>query len=324
MCLSIAPLVSQALLHAPGTAEPLLPWAARLCLLHACLATGNAGARRWRWLPGVADSASSLALQEIATKSGSGGGGRVGSNGKGRARAHRPKETGKRAAGSSTEAFSAALMAQVCKELAAAGLAGPDTASRSSFLSSFRDTAPGVAGNGLSSGCAAGLLPGGHVSAAFRLKLQSLRDALLCGTEGEGEAVEQPAPSAVVTAIARIGLENLEIHPETVRRALERGRCGGEAFILAVQVTTMHCLLPRVRCLCWGWFLCGYKALLQTQVSFAAEHPLRWVVGAPFENIWELLLGMVPWCSLWILGLLLRSPWDRLPLHPSATARAGS
>lgn len=242
----------QALLHAPGEAEPLLPWAARLCLLHACLAAGNAGARRWSWLPGVADSASSRALQKIATKSGSGGG--TVSNGKGRARAPLQSETGKQAAGITgrTEAFSTALMAQVCDELAAAGLAGPDTASRSSFLCSFRGTAPGVAGVGLSSGCAAGLLPGGHVSASFRLKLQSLRDALLCDTEreGAGEASEQPAPTAVATAVAGVGVEHLEIHPGTVRRALERGRCGGEAFILAVQVMTMHGFKLNIREIC--------------------------------------------------------------------------
>lgn len=195
-------------------------------------------------MPAVADSASSLALQEIATKGGSGASSSSSSavgNGKGRARAP-PNESGNQAAGTGrTEAFSAALMAQVCGELAAAGMAGTGATSGSSFLCSYSSFAFGAAENGLSSGRAAGLLPGGHVSGSFRLKLQSLRDALLCGAEGGGEATEDPVPTAVATAIGGVGLEDLEIHPESVRRALERGRCGGEAFILAVQVTTKRC-----------------------------------------------------------------------------------
>eukprot|EP00903_Cladosiphon_okamuranus_P018376 g16903.t2 len=232
----------EVLLHAPGESEPLLPWVARLCLLHACLAAGSAGARRWSWLPAVADSASSLALQEIATKGGSGSGNGAVTNGKGRARAPPPPppsqidEQTALVAGR-TEAFSVALMAQVCGELATAGLAGPEppAASTCSFLSSYRDMANGLADTVLSSGRGAGLLPVGHVSASFRLKLQALRDALLCGVERDKEAEEHPAPAAVARAIAGVGLENLEIHPQSVRRALGRGRCGGEAFVLAVQ-----------------------------------------------------------------------------------------
>lgn len=206
----------------------------------------------------VADSASSLALQEVATKGGSGnavsGSGAV-TNGKRRARAPPPpSQTGKQMAviAGRTEEFCVALMAQVCGELAAAGLAGPSTASASSFLSSYRDTADGIADTGLSSGRTAGLLPGGHVSVSFRLKLKSLRDALLCGVEGEKDAEEQPVPTAVATAIAGVGLEDLEIHPESVKRALRRGRCGGEAFVLAVQVTTMHSLSHARARLCFG------------------------------------------------------------------------
>lgn len=200
----------------------------------------------------VADSASSSALQEIATRGGSGSSGSAVGNGKRRARAP-TNETGKRAAGAGrAEAFFAALVAQVCGELAAAGLTGPGADPRNSFLCNYPSAAPGVAGTGLSSGRAAGLLPGGHVSAPFRLKLQSLQDALLCGTEGEGGVAEQPVPTAVAAAIGGVRLEDLEIHPGSVRRALERGRCGGEAFILAVQVTTKHCLLQRTCCLCFG------------------------------------------------------------------------
>eukprot|EP00752_Nemacystus_decipiens_P015153 g13499.t1 len=236
----------EALLHAPGEAAPLLPWAARLCLLHACLSAGTAGARRWSWLPAVANSASSLGLQEIATNGGIDAGGGAVSSGKGRARAPPRNKTGTHAAviTGRTEAFSAALMVQVCEELAGAGLSRPDLASRSSFLSTFRRDAAGVAGSGLSSGCAAGLLPGGHVEASFRLKLRSLRDALLCGTEQDEAATEQPMPTAAAAATSGVGLEDLEIHPHTVRRALERGRCGGEAFILAVQAVLERSVSP--------------------------------------------------------------------------------
>ncbi len=274
-----SPRFFQALLHAPGeTAGPLLPWAPRLCLLHACLASGNAGRKRWSWLPTVADSASSLALQELATREGSSsssshshshsnsnsgsgsgaGGGSAAGSGKGPARASPaartpPNEAGPEAAGAGkAKAFPAALMAQVCGELATVGLAGGAGAGAGAgsshgtgFLYRYSGATSGCGGGGgdaesvLCSARAADLLPRGHSTSSFRLKLQSLREALLAkrGAESKVRAAEErPVQSAVAAAIACMGLEHLEIRPESVRRALERGGCG-EAFILTVQVT---------------------------------------------------------------------------------------
>ncbi|CAM9873686.1 unnamed protein product [Ectocarpus fasciculatus] len=52
----------------------------------------------------------------------------------------------------------------------------------------------------------------------------------------------QPGPS-VRTMIGDVALEDLDIHPQAVKRALERGRCG-EAFILAVQAALKGQLAP--------------------------------------------------------------------------------
>lgn len=203
----------------------------------------------------MADSASSLALQELATRKGSRSSASVagnGKNGKGPARASPaatapPSEAGQEAASAGkAKAFPAALMAQVCGELAAVGLAGGAGSSSSpgtGFLYRYSGATPGGGGSGdaeggLSSARAADLLPRGHTTGSFRLKLQSLREALLHGAESKARAAEErPMQSdAVAAAIGCAGLECLEIRPESVRRALERGRCG-EAFILTVQVT---------------------------------------------------------------------------------------
>lgn len=223
----------------------MLPWAARLCLLHACLAGASAGSKRWRWLPAVADSACSLALQEIATEGSNSVSGREAGKGKGRARGHGAistptKRTVDRVAVGTdrAEIYQAALMADVCAELARVEVAGPEAVStkKSGFLFGSLGTTPdGVAR--ISSSGATASLPERHAADSFRLKLQGLRDALLSRRGSEGNVpVGQSVPS-VGTIIGDVALEDLDIHPQAVKRALERCRCG-EAFILAVQVTT--------------------------------------------------------------------------------------
>ncbi|CBN78757.1 expressed unknown protein [Ectocarpus siliculosus] len=234
-----------------GGTSPLLPWAARLCLLHACLAGTSAGSKRWRWLPTVADSACSLALQEIATEGSSSVSGSEAGKGKGRARGHGAKsaptkEIANRVAAGTDKAemYQATLMADVCTELARVEVAEPAAVStkKSGFLFGSLGTTPDDVAR-ISSAGAAASLPGRHAADSFRLKLQGLRDALLSRRGSEGNApVGQSVPS-VTTIIGDVALEDLDIHPQAVKRALERGRCG-EAFILAVQAALKEQLTP--------------------------------------------------------------------------------
>lgn len=127
-------------------------------------------------------------------------------------------------------------MAQVCGDLAAVGAAGAGSTPRSRFLASYAGAIHGVGENMWSSACPADLFPGQHIADSFRLKLQTLRDALTSRAESDGRAAEQAAAPTAATAVGDVGLEDLHVHPGVVRRALERSHCG-EAFILAVQVT---------------------------------------------------------------------------------------
>ncbi|CAB1117932.1 unnamed protein product [Ectocarpus sp. CCAP 1310/34] len=234
-----------------GGTSPLLPWAARLCLLHACSAGASAGSKRWRWLPTVADSACSLALQEIATEGSSSVSGSEAGKGKGRARGHGAKSAPSKqianrvAVGTDkAEMYQATLMADVCAELARVEVAGPAAVStkKSGFLFASLGTTPDDVAT-ISSVRAATSLPERHAADSFRLKLQGLRDALLSRRGSEGNApVGQSVPS-VRTIIGDVALEDLDIHPQAVKRALERGRCG-EAFILAVQAALKEQLSP--------------------------------------------------------------------------------
>lgn len=131
--------------------------------------------------------------------------------------------------------FTPAFMAQVCEEIARVGTtcAGstPDTGS----LYDFSGITHGVRRGGLSPPRSADPLPRGYAAGSFRPKLQTLRDALLSVVGSKGGAEEMRMPIGV-TMVGDVALEELEVHPEAVRRALERGRCG-EAFIVAVKVS---------------------------------------------------------------------------------------
>lgn len=242
--------VFQALLLAPGEEGPSLPWNARLCLLHACLCGGRAaaGRRKWSWLPTVADSASSFALQEIATEGSStststSNTGNANGNGKGRAQTSTaggapPHRAGKLAGADRAVSFSAAVMARVCEDLATVGAAGAgSTPGGSGFPSIYAaGPTPGVPDKTLPSACPAGVFAEQkHVMDSFRLKLQALRGALTSRMEMEGRAADQSATTGG-TETEYVGVGDFDVHPGVVRRALERSHCG-EAFILAVQVT---------------------------------------------------------------------------------------
>ncbi|CAM9924413.1 unnamed protein product [Scytosiphon promiscuus] len=225
----------EALLRPPGGASPLLPWTARLCLLHASLADGKAKGRRWRSLSTVADSACSLALQDITTAGGSSGSSasaNTRSNGKSPARLPTAKATSTREADMNGP-FHPAFMAQVCEGLAKIGAMGVGSTPGNGFLCDFSGVVPGVVRGGPSTSRSADPLPGGQAAGSFRPKLQALRDALLSAAGSEGRAKEQRMPMRVAM-VGDVDLEELEVHPEAVSRALERGRCG-EAFILAVK-----------------------------------------------------------------------------------------
>lgn len=228
----------QALLQAAGGTTPLLPWTARLCLLHASLVGGNAGSRRWRSLSTVADSACSLALQDVATKGGSSG---TTGNGKGPARLPPAKGASAREADMDGP-FNTAFMAQVCEELVKIGATRVELSSPGNgFLHDFSGLSPSVGRGGSYPSRSADPLPGVHASGSFRLKLQALRDALLSTCGGEGNAEEPPMPMRM-GMVGDVEPEDLEVHPEAVRRALERGRCG-EAFIVAVKVSSNYMFL---------------------------------------------------------------------------------
>lgn len=164
--------------------------------------------------------------------------------GKGRARGYGAKSTPTKqtanrvAVGTDkAEMYQATLMADVCAELARVEVAGPAAVStkKSGFLFGSLSTTPDDVAR-ISSAGAAASLPERHAADSFRLKLQGLRDALLSRRGSEGNApVGQSVPS-VRTIIGDVAPDDLDIHPQAVKRALERGRCG-EAFILAVQVT---------------------------------------------------------------------------------------
>lgn len=260
-------VVLQALLHTAGTAATLLPWAPRLCLLHACLADGTTSAeRRWRWLPTAADSLCSQALQAL-TKQGSSTSSRSSSNGKGKRRAPDSTATnGPATVNGSThtslpedlidEPFSSAVVARVCSDLATAGTGttlGNDSAT-GSFLSGY---SRGV--DEFSSGVAPSIA-GGFVwrergddwLQGYRFKLQALRDTLLGGAEaGKGHGVGHNTPSGPTVADERGAVHDVDVRRGVVERALETSRCG-EAFILAVQVRDSSCTRPLMRFV-WVW-----------------------------------------------------------------------
>ncbi|CAM9243868.1 unnamed protein product, partial [Hapterophycus canaliculatus] len=238
---SIAPVLNalgedglEALLQAPEGTAPSLPWTARLCLLHASLAGGNTAGRRWRSLSTVADSACSAALQDVATTGGSSSAsGSAPVNGKAPARL--PPGTGASTRVADTNGpFDPAFMAQVCEELAKVGAAraGPPSPG-SGFLHDFSGLAPRAAQGGSSPTRRADPFPGGRAAGSFRQKLGALRDALLSTSGSEGRVEEEPGVTRVMM-VGEVALEDLEVHPEAVRRALERGRCG-DAFIVAVK-----------------------------------------------------------------------------------------
>lgn len=241
------PPLFQALLHGVGGAAQLLPWPARLCLLHACLAGASAGGRTWEWLPTAADSACSLALQAITTE----GGNNSGASCKG-IRCARPSSARDARAGATgiTGALSPTVIAAVCAELASAG-SNESPSAKGIFRGGCLSNGLRGAESGSTSAGAIGVFQGGYVLGerggdwlqAFRFKLQALRDALLVGTETNGKVAEhqeeQRSPLLGSTMMTRCDVmaEDVDVEPKAVERALERSSCDG-AFVLSVQVST--------------------------------------------------------------------------------------
>ena len=244
----------QALLLAAGEgASPLLTWNARLCLLHAYLARGSSGGeggkRRRTWLPSVADSACSSALQAIATAGANTRNTGSGTTSGSKERAQPPttratptngadegEPSGRSASGGGGRAgtFSATAVAQVCTELAgAAAGAGPSSSAQGSFLHGYLRSDSHGALLASSLACTTGMLPGEQMAGALRLKLRALRDALLAGGESERTAAEKIGPR--VAPALDVVAEEVDVSPHAVQRALERSRVG-DAFVLAVQV----------------------------------------------------------------------------------------